>query len=146
MLDIYASVMLRKFLGGRSRYWAALTGVLTPEQEVQLGSTGSLFTESGMVVNRSPDLQQHDAKLLAALAADGRASLVDLATAAGRGPHISWSPTAVYTANLGGPQPRRPLLLGIDTMRFRIRYRDRAGVESFGRDEAEFLCILSSPP
>jgi DNA-binding Lrp family transcriptional regulator len=86
VLDIDASVMLRKFLGGRGRYWTALTGVLTPEQEAQLGSTGSPFAESGTVVNRSPGLHEHDEKLLAALAADGRASLVELATAAGLTP------------------------------------------------------------
>ncbi|MDN3353413.1 Lrp/AsnC family transcriptional regulator [Actinomadura sp. DC4] len=39
-----------------------------------------------MVVNRSPHLPDHDEKLLAALAADGRASLVDLASAAGLTP------------------------------------------------------------
>jgi len=83
VLDLEASVMLRKFLGGRGRYWAALTGVLTPVQETQLGSADKPYSESPMVVNRSPHLQEHDEKLLAALTADGRASLVDLASAAG---------------------------------------------------------------
>jgi DNA-binding Lrp family transcriptional regulator len=74
--------MLRKFLGGRGRYWAALRGTLTPEQEQRLGATDSPFAEAPVVVNRSPDMHGHDEKLLSALAADGRASLVDLATAA----------------------------------------------------------------
>ena len=82
VLDVEASVILRKFLGGRGRYWAALAGTLTPEQETRFGSAGSPFTEAPIVVNRSPDLQEHDEKLLSALAVDGRASLVDLAAAA----------------------------------------------------------------
>ncbi|TQS23780.1 Lrp/AsnC family transcriptional regulator [Microbispora sp. KK1-11] len=86
VLDIEASVMLRKFLGGRGRYWAALAGVLTPEQEAQFGLTGKPYKESAMVVNRSPHLHEHDEKLLTALTADGRASLVDLASAAGLTP------------------------------------------------------------
>ncbi|WP_329235592.1 Lrp/AsnC family transcriptional regulator [Actinoallomurus sp. NBC_01490] len=86
VLDLESSVMLRKFLGGRGHYWAALTGVLTPEQEARLGSAGSPFTESAVVVSRSPHLRDHDERLLAALAADGRASLVDLAAAAGLTP------------------------------------------------------------
>ena len=79
VLDLEASVMLRQFLGGRGHYWAALAGVLTPEQETQLGSTGSPFAESVVVVDRAPHLDGHDEKLLSALAADGRASLADLA-------------------------------------------------------------------
>jgi DNA-binding Lrp family transcriptional regulator len=79
VLDLEASVMLRQFLGGRGHYWAALAGVLTPEQETQLGSTGSPFAESAVVVGRAPHLDGHDEKLLSALAADGRASLADLA-------------------------------------------------------------------
>ncbi|MDN3353414.1 Lrp/AsnC family transcriptional regulator [Actinomadura sp. DC4] len=42
VLDLEASVMLRKFLGGRGHYWAALTGVLTPEQEARLGPADGL--------------------------------------------------------------------------------------------------------
>jgi DNA-binding Lrp family transcriptional regulator len=60
--------------------------VLTPEQETQLGSADQPYKESAMVVDRSPHLQEHDEKLLAALTADGRASLVDLASAAGLTP------------------------------------------------------------
>lgn len=82
VLDLDASVMLRKFLGGRGRYWTALTGVLTPEQEARLGSTDSAFAESTVVMTGSPSLSAQDEKLLSALAADGRTSLVDLASAA----------------------------------------------------------------
>ncbi len=82
VLDIEASVMLRQFLGGRGHYWAALAGVLTPEQETQLGSTGSPFAESAVIAGRVPRLEDHDQKLLVALAADGRASLADLASGA----------------------------------------------------------------
>jgi len=83
VLDIDAAVMLRKFLGGRGRYWAALAGTLAPEQETQLGLIDQPYRESAMVVNRAPHLPEHDEKLLSALAADGRASLVDLAAASG---------------------------------------------------------------
>jgi DNA-binding Lrp family transcriptional regulator len=87
VLDLEASVMLRQFLGGRGHYWAALAGVLTPEQETQLGSTGSPFTESiVVVVDRAQHLDGHDEKLLSALAADGRASLADLASGADLSP------------------------------------------------------------
>jgi DNA-binding Lrp family transcriptional regulator len=82
VLDLEASVMLRQFLGGRGHYWAALAGVLTPEQETRLGSAGSPFTESAVVADRAQHLDGHDEQLLAALAADGRASLADLASGA----------------------------------------------------------------
>jgi DNA-binding Lrp family transcriptional regulator len=82
VLDLEASVMLRQFLGGRGHYWAALAGVLTREQETQLGSTGSPFTESAVIAGRTQHLDGLDEKLLSALAADGRASLADLASGA----------------------------------------------------------------
>ncbi|MDI5962256.1 Lrp/AsnC family transcriptional regulator [Streptantibioticus silvisoli] len=82
VLDINAFAMLRQFMGGRGHYWAALRGVLSPEQEAMLGSEGSPFTESP-VVNRDPvRLTVEDERILATLAADGRAGLVDLAAAA----------------------------------------------------------------
>jgi DNA-binding Lrp family transcriptional regulator len=86
VLDLEASVILRKFLGGRGRYWAALTGTLTPEEEARLGPGDGPFAEPAMVANRSAGLREHDEKLLSVLAADGRASLVDLAAAAGLTP------------------------------------------------------------
>ncbi|MGW3042213.1 Lrp/AsnC family transcriptional regulator [Kitasatospora sp. NPDC001159] len=82
VVDLQASVMLRQFVGGRGHYWAALTGTLTPEEESALGSGDSPFTERPVVRNQPSQLSAHDEKLLAALAADGRASLVDLAAAA----------------------------------------------------------------
>ncbi|WP_269856270.1 Lrp/AsnC family transcriptional regulator [Streptomyces sp. RPT161] len=82
VLDLQASVMLRQFLGGRGHYWAALTGALTPEQESALGPGDRPFTEQPVVRNQPCQLSAHDEKLLAALAADGRASLVQLAAAA----------------------------------------------------------------
>ncbi|MCX5384180.1 Lrp/AsnC family transcriptional regulator [Streptomyces sp. NBC_00083] len=82
VLDVQASVLLRQFVGGRGHYWAALAGTLTPEQESALGSGGNPFTERPVVRNQAAQLNAEDEKLLAALAADGRASLVDLAAAA----------------------------------------------------------------
>jgi DNA-binding Lrp family transcriptional regulator len=82
VLGLEASLVLRQFLGGRGHYWAALAGLLTSEQETRLGSTGSPFAESAVVTGPAQDLDGHDEKLLAALAADGRASLADLASGA----------------------------------------------------------------
>ncbi|GIM94036.1 Lrp/AsnC family transcriptional regulator [Paractinoplanes toevensis] len=86
VLDLQASVQLRQFVAGRGHYWAALAGVLTPEQESALGSAGvSPFAEQP-IVREPASLNAHDDRLLAALAADGRASLVDLAAATGLTP------------------------------------------------------------
>jgi DNA-binding Lrp family transcriptional regulator len=74
--------MLRQFLGGRAHYWSALQGTLSPEEEAALGSGGPPFTESPVVAREPLRLTREDEKMLDALAADGRASLVDLATAA----------------------------------------------------------------
>ena len=82
VIDLQASVMLRQFVGGRGHYWAALTGTLTPEQESALGPGHGPFTEQPVVRDQSPQLSGDDEKLIAALAADGRANLVDLAAAA----------------------------------------------------------------
>lgn len=82
VLDINAFAMLRQFMGGRGHYWAALQGALSPEQEAQLGSDGSPFTESPVVTRDPTPLTGEDEKILETLAADGRASLVDLAVAA----------------------------------------------------------------
>lgn len=82
VIDINASAMLRQFVGGRGHYWAALRGTLTQEQEAMLGNDGSPFVEAPVVAREPVDLTPEDEKLLDALAADGRASLVDLASAA----------------------------------------------------------------
>lgn len=82
VIDINAAAMLRQFVGGRGHYWAALQGTLTPQQEAILGSEGSPFTESPVVARDPVHLTAEDERLLDRLAADGRASLVDLAAAA----------------------------------------------------------------
>jgi DNA-binding Lrp family transcriptional regulator len=82
VLDINAFAMLRQFMGGRGHYWAALHGALTPEQETMLGSDGPPFTESPVVTRDPMTLVAEDERILAALAADGRASLVEIAAAA----------------------------------------------------------------
>ncbi len=81
VLDINAFAMLRQFMG-RGHYWAALQGALCPEQEAMLRSDGSPFTESPVVTRDPVRLTAEDEKILDSLAADGRASLVDLAAAA----------------------------------------------------------------
>jgi DNA-binding Lrp family transcriptional regulator len=82
VIDINASAMLRQFVGGRGHYWAALRGTLTQEQESILGNDGAPFTESPVVTRDPVHLTGEDEKMLGLLAADGRASLVDLAAAA----------------------------------------------------------------
>jgi DNA-binding Lrp family transcriptional regulator len=82
VIDLQASIVMRKFLGGRGRYWAALSGSLTPEEESALGSSDGPYVERPIVSQEPVQLSAQDEKMLAALAADGRASLVDLASAA----------------------------------------------------------------
>ncbi|OPG07500.1 AsnC family transcriptional regulator [Streptomyces sp. GKU 895] len=82
MIDINAFAMLRQFVGGRGHYWSALRGTLSPKEEAALGSSGPPFTESPVVTRDPLRLTPEDEKMLDALAEDGRASLVDLATAA----------------------------------------------------------------
>jgi len=86
VLDISAFAMLRQFLGGRGHYWSALRGTLTPAEEAALGSSGPPFTESSVVAREPLRLSPEDERLLDALAADGRAGLVDLAAACGLTP------------------------------------------------------------
>jgi DNA-binding Lrp family transcriptional regulator len=82
VIDLQASIVMRKFLGGRGRYWAALSGSLTPEEESALGSSDGPYVERPIVSQEPVRLSAQDEKMLAALADDGRASLVDLASAA----------------------------------------------------------------
>jgi DNA-binding Lrp family transcriptional regulator len=86
VLDINACAMLRQFVGGRGHYWAALTGTLTEQQERSLGSEGNPFKELPVVAREPVVLDPEDERLLDVLAADGRASLVDLAEASGLTP------------------------------------------------------------
>lgn len=82
VVDIQVSAMLRQFLGGRGHYWTALRGTLTPQQESMLGGDGAPFSEAPVVAREAVRLTPEDERMLDALAADGRASLVDLAAAA----------------------------------------------------------------
>ncbi|ALV38362.1 Lrp/AsnC family transcriptional regulator [Streptomyces sp. CdTB01] len=86
VIDINAFAMLRQFLGGRGHYWSALRGTLSQEEEAALGGGRPPFTESPVVAREPVRLGPEDERMLDALAADGRASLVDLATAAGLTP------------------------------------------------------------
>ena len=86
VIDINAFAMLRQFLGGRGHYWSALQGTLSPQEEAALGGSGPPFTESPVVTREPPRLTPEDERMLHALAADGRAGLVDLGTAAGLTP------------------------------------------------------------
>ncbi|MBC2877004.1 Lrp/AsnC family transcriptional regulator [Streptomyces sp. TYQ1024] len=86
VLDVNAYAMLRQFMGGRGHYWAALHGTLSPEQEAMLAGEEPPFTESSVVAGDPVRLTTEDERLLAALAADGRAGLAGLAKAAGSTP------------------------------------------------------------
>jgi DNA-binding Lrp family transcriptional regulator len=85
VLDLRASVQLRQFVAGRGHYWRALTGVLTSDEEEALGG-GEPFAERPIVRAAPVALTAGDDALIGALAADGRASLVDLAAATGLTP------------------------------------------------------------
>jgi DNA-binding Lrp family transcriptional regulator len=78
VLDLTASVVLRRFVGGSVSKWLGLAGVLTPEQEEQASGDGP--------ARRPPDgtgaLQPEDYPMLDLLARDGRAPYRDLARAA----------------------------------------------------------------
>ncbi|MEU9279014.1 Lrp/AsnC family transcriptional regulator [Streptomyces sp. NPDC048341] len=82
VIDIHAFAMLRQFLGGRGHYWSALQGTLSQEEEAALGRDSPPFTESPVVAREPLRLTPEDERMLDALAADGRAGLVDLARAA----------------------------------------------------------------
>ncbi|MEV7597203.1 Lrp/AsnC family transcriptional regulator [Kitasatospora sp. NPDC089797] len=86
VIDLNAFAVLRQFLGGRGHYWSALRGTLTPQEEAALGGSGPPFAEAPVVSREPLHLTPEDGRLLAALAADGRAGLVDLAAAAGLTP------------------------------------------------------------
>ncbi|UOZ03427.1 Lrp/AsnC family transcriptional regulator [Amycolatopsis sp. WQ 127309] len=77
VLDITASVVMHVFSTGCTRDWTALEVALTPQETLALG---------GAVSRRPPQppttLQPQDEAILSALAADGRATHVELATAA----------------------------------------------------------------
>ncbi len=81
VLDITASVVMHVFSTGCTREWTALEDALTTEETVAL---------NGFVGRREPvpptSLQPHDDTILSVLATDGRASHVELATAAGISP------------------------------------------------------------
>ncbi|MCA1190617.1 MULTISPECIES: Lrp/AsnC family transcriptional regulator [unclassified Saccharopolyspora] len=82
VLDIRAAALLRQFVGGRGHHWAALRGALTEQEEAELGSAGNPFAENPVTAGDPVELSTSDERLLAALAADGRAGFVDLAAAA----------------------------------------------------------------
>ncbi len=104
--------MLRQFVGGRGHYWTALHGVLTPEQEAMLGSDGSPFAEVPVVTRDPAHLTDEDERILDALAADGRASFVDLAAAADSTPdecHAVSTPCSGAASSTSTSRSPRPL-------------------------------------
>jgi DNA-binding Lrp family transcriptional regulator len=83
VLQLDAAALLHQFVGGRAHYWGALSGVLTPAEEDALGGSAVPFDAA------APDpvgLSEADERMLAVLARDGRAALVELAAAAGVSP------------------------------------------------------------
>ncbi len=83
VIDIHASVMLRQFIGGRGHYLAALRGTLTAEQEATLAAGTAPFVEAPVVAPDPAVLDAEDDSMLELLATDGRATIADLAGAAG---------------------------------------------------------------
>lgn len=152
VIDIEASAMLRQFLGGRGHYWAALHGTLTEAQEAALGSDGPPFTEAPVVARDPMTLTPQDERLLRALAADGRASLVDLAAAAGLTP-------GRVARRLDTLLERRVVTVDVEIAAAALGYRTRANlwlrvhpsaVKSVGRTlaqapETAFVAAVSGP-
>ncbi|GCD42393.1 Lrp/AsnC family transcriptional regulator [Streptomyces paromomycinus] len=152
VLDINAFAMLRQFMGGRGHYWAALRGVLSAAEEAALGSAGPPFTESPVVARDPAHLTAEDEKILGVLAADGRASLVDLAAAADSTP-------GRVSRRLHALLDRRVVHLDVEIAAAALGYHARANlwlrvhpsaVKSAGRALAEepeiaFAAAVSGP-
>ncbi|WP_234426459.1 Lrp/AsnC family transcriptional regulator [Streptomyces niger] len=152
VLDINAYAVLRQFVGGRGHYWTALQGVLSPEEEAMLGSDGPPFTESPVVARDPVHLTTEDEKILGALAADGRASLVDLAAAADSTP-------GRVSRRLSALLRRRVVHIDVEIAAVALGYRARANlwlrvhpsaVKSVGRTLAQepeiaFAAAISGP-
>ncbi|MGW8374846.1 AsnC family transcriptional regulator [Streptomyces sp. ODS28] len=152
VLDINAFAMLRQFMGGRGHYWSALEGVLSPEQEAALGSEGTPFTESPVVAREPARLTGEDEMILDALAADGRAGLVDLAAAADSTP-------GRVSRRLHALVRRRVVHIDVEIAAAALGYHARANlwlrvhpsaVKTFGRALAEepeiaFAAATSGP-
>ncbi|MCW2139835.1 DNA-binding transcriptional regulator, Lrp family [Actinoplanes cyaneus] len=153
VLDIQASVQLRQFVAGRGHYWAALAGVLTPAEESALGSTGqSPFTERPVARGQAAPLTDADNALIAALAVDGRASLVDLAAAAGLTPgRVSRRMQSLLAAGiLYFDVEVAPAALGYRTranlsMRVHPALLKTAGRALAGMPEVAFAAAVSGP-
>lgn len=152
VLDINASAMLRQFVGGRGHYWTALTGTLTEREEAMLGGDGMPFKEIPIVAREPVVLEPEDEKLLELLAADGRASLVDLAAASGLTPGRA-------ARRLDALLERRVVHIDVEIASDALGYRSRANLwlrmhpsalKSAGRalakePEIAFAAALSGP-
>lgn len=152
VLDINASAMLRQFVGGRGHYWAALRGTLTAQEEAALGGGGAPFTEYPVVAREPVRLSPEDERMLAVLAADGRAGLVDLAAAADLTPGRA-------SRRLDALLRRRVVHIDVEIAASALGYRARANlwlrvhpsaVKRLGRTLAEepeiaFAAAVSGP-
>jgi len=82
VLDIDAAVLLHPFLGDDPKDWGGLAGCLTADETAELAATGARPAGDEDTSGPVP-LEPPDQTLVAALAADGRASYADLAAATG---------------------------------------------------------------
>lgn len=152
VIDVNTAAILRQFVGGRGHYWAALHGALTAQQEAMLGSDGSPFQESPAVAHDPVHVSDADKRMLDLLAADGRASLVDLAAAADLTPGRA-------ARRLGTLLGRRVLHIDVEIVPVVLGFHARANlwlrahpsaVKSIGRalaqePEIAFAAALSGP-
>ncbi|WP_454051519.1 Lrp/AsnC family transcriptional regulator [Cellulomonas sp. Marseille-Q8402] len=144
VLDVSIDLLLHIFGGGRPTGWTGYGDLLTPEQLAALVDDDA--AEPGPPVAVSPD----DAPLLTTLAADGRASLADLASATG------WSPGRVarrmaaleragaldYRVDLLPEALDRPLAATL-WLRVAPAHLDRVGTQVAAHDEVAFAAATS---
>ena len=79
VIDLTASVLLRRFVGGSASDWLGLAAALTREQEAELAENG----RARRTPNGSETLLPDDHPMIQVLARDGRAGISELARAGG---------------------------------------------------------------
>jgi DNA-binding Lrp family transcriptional regulator len=146
VLDVSIDLLLHIFGGGRQIGWTGYGDLLAPDQLAALAAPDAAVEPDAAPVALAPD----DAPLLGALAADGRTSLADLASATG------WSPGRVarrlaalegagaldYRVDLLPEALDRPLAATL-WLRVAPAHLDDVGARVAGHDEVAFAAAIS---
>lgn len=145
VLDVSIDLLLHIFGGGRQIGWTGYGDLLTPGQVAAL-SDADAAAPAGTPAAITAD----DAPLLATLAADGRASLADLATATGWSPGrvarrlaaLEGAGTLDYRVDLLPEALDRPLAATL-WLRVAPAHLDEVGTRVAGHDEVAFAAAIS---